>query len=165
MYKKLVYCGKTHCCIASLCPEIKEHSIVINGFSKAYAMTGWRIGYSAAPPPSARRILHLQHTTFVQWAALEALEGEDGSVERMVEEFSKRREYVYGRLSAMDGIVCPPSEGAFYFFPRMEAYYGKTWKGEQSRTPPTWTSSCWSRPTWWWSSGAAFEGDGCVRVA
>jgi aspartate aminotransferase len=131
VYEKLIYGDGRHICIASLSPEARDHTIVVNGFSKAYAMTGWRIGYSASPIDVAASIRSLQgHTTsnstsFVQWAALAALQGSPESIEKMNRAFAERREYLIGRLQAMPGITCANSQGAFYLMPDVSSYFGK----------------------------------------
>ncbi|MDD2503822.1 MAG: pyridoxal phosphate-dependent aminotransferase [Clostridia bacterium] len=131
VYEKLIYDGCKHICIASLSEDIKAHSIIINGFSKAYAMTGWRIGYSAAPLDVAKGIASLQghttsnSTTFVQWAALEALEGPSETIEFMRKKFDERRVYLLERLRNMPGITCSKADGAFYLMPDISSYFGK----------------------------------------
>ncbi len=131
VYEKLTYDGVKHICVASLSKEAYEHTILINGFSKAYAMTGWRCGYSAAPGEYSAGIKAIQShstsnsTTMVQWAAIEALNNNDDTVEAMVEEFSRRRDYVYSRLAAMPGIKCRKAEGAFYLLPDVNVYFDK----------------------------------------
>jgi len=119
IYEKLVY-GKEHISIGSL-PDMLERTITINGFSKAFAMTGWRLGYVAAPDNIiANMDKVMQHsvgnvTTFSQWGGVAALTGDQSCVESMRQEFEKRRKYVIGRLSAM-GLATAPAEGAFYAF-------------------------------------------------
>ena len=131
VYEKLIYGGSRHVCIASFSPEAREHTIVVNGFSKAYAMTGWRIGYSASPADVASSIRSLQgHTTsnstsFVQWAALAALNGSPSFIDDMNRAFAERRQYLIERLKAMPGITCANAEGAFYLMPDVSSYFGK----------------------------------------
>lgn len=131
VYEKFIYGAGKHVCIASLGEKYLEHSVVVNGFSKAYAMTGWRIGYSASAPDVAAAIRSLQgHTTsnstsFVQWASIAALEGPQQFVDEMKSEFAKRRETVLKKLRSMSGIECPESEGAFYLMPDVSSFYGK----------------------------------------
>ncbi|MDR1731600.1 MAG: pyridoxal phosphate-dependent aminotransferase [Synergistaceae bacterium] len=131
VYEKLIYGQSRHVSIASLSKDIREHTITVNGFSKAYAMTGWRIGYSASPSDVAASIRSLQgHTTsnstsFVQWAALAALKGSQQSIEEMKSEFAQRRLYMAERLRALPGVACANSEGAFYLMPDVSSYYGK----------------------------------------
>lgn len=139
VYEKLIYGDTEHVCIASFSPEAYDHTIVINGMSKAFAMTGWRIGYSAAPKEIAAGINAIQgHTTsnsatFTQWAAMTALQSCEGEIQRMVGEFKKRKDYCYDRLVHMPGITCKNVDGAFYLLPDVSAYYGKQFQGNMIR--------------------------------
>lgn len=107
--------------IASL-PDMKERCIVLNGFSKSMAMTGWRLGYIAAPvnmiEPMNRLSFYMTAgaTTFVQYAGVTALEEEDGSIERMRQEFKRRRDYLVAEINKMKNFSCQMPEGAFYIF-------------------------------------------------
>lgn len=120
IYEKLVYEGAEHVSIASLSPEAYDLTITINGFSKAYSMTGWRLGYTAAPEPIARVMDSLQsHSTsnpcsFAQKGGLAALKGDQQCVSDMREEFNIRREYMYSRLAAIPRISAVKPLGAFY---------------------------------------------------
>lgn len=136
IYEKLIYGESKHICPAALSSEIYEHTIVINGFSKAYSMTGWRIGYTAAPKDIAKAIDDLQghttsnSTTFVQYAALEALdEKNDASVEAMKVEFNKRRKYLLDFLRSIPDVTCADAGGAFYLMPNVSKYYGRSYNG------------------------------------
>ena len=128
IYEKLVY-GEKHISIASISPEIKERTITINGVSKAYAMTGWRIGYLGAPKNIAKGILDFQgHMTsnpnsIAQYATIAALEMDKGIIESMRKEFEKRRDYMYEALSKIKGFKLPPKpEGAFYIYVNIEEF-------------------------------------------
>ena len=131
IYEKLLYGESRHISLAALSEEFYRRTIVINGMSKAYRMTGWRIGYSAAPADIAKGISALQghvtsnSTTFVQWSAIEALERGEADVEAMVEEFVKRRDYAYQRALALPHVKCTRPDGAFYLMPDVSWYYGK----------------------------------------
>ncbi|RJX18127.1 MAG: pyridoxal phosphate-dependent aminotransferase [Ammonifex sp.] len=131
IYEKLIYDGARHTSIAAVSPEIKERTIVVNGVSKAYAMTGWRIGYAAAPAGVAKAMTGLQsHCTsnpdsIAQAAALEALRGPQQSLSTMVAAFAERREYILQRLDQVPGIKCGRPGGAFYVFPDVSAYFGR----------------------------------------
>ncbi|MCM8764737.1 MAG: pyridoxal phosphate-dependent aminotransferase [Candidatus Omnitrophica bacterium] len=120
VYEKLVYEGKKHISIASLNDEIKKLTVVVNGVSKTYAMTGWRIGYLAAEIPLAKAIANIQSqttsnpTSFVQKAAMEAIMADQAPVKKMVEEFEKRRNYIIENISPLIK-YCRP-DGAFYLF-------------------------------------------------
>ena len=137
IYEKLIYDGLEHVSIASLSDELKERTVVINGVSKAYAMTGWRIGYAAAPVEIAKKMASLQShatsnpTSIAQAASVAALNGDQKPVEDMKREFVKRRDYMLNRLLNIDGITCPKPGGAFYLFPNVSAYFGKAYKGKQ----------------------------------
>ncbi|MFY8215965.1 MAG: pyridoxal phosphate-dependent aminotransferase [Chthoniobacterales bacterium] len=120
IYEKIVYDGAEHVSIASLTPEAYDLTITVNGFSKAYSMTGWRLGYLGAPEPLAKAIDSMQsHSTsnpcsFAQKGGLAALKGDQQFVTDMVEEFNIRREYMYNRLSSISGISAVKPQGAFY---------------------------------------------------
>ena len=120
IYESLTYDGAEHVSVASLTPEARDLTITVNGFSKAYAMTGWRIGYLGAPEKIAKAIDSLQsHSTsgpcsFAQKGALAALTGSQQCVAEMREEFNIRREYIYERLSAIHNVTAVKPKGAFY---------------------------------------------------
>ena len=120
IYEKLIYDDMEHISIGSLSPEAHDLTITINGFSKAYAMTGWRLGYLGAPDAIAKAIDSLQsHSTsnpcsFAQKGALAALQGDQQAVIDMRDEFSVRRDYMYDRVSKMTNISVAKPEGAFY---------------------------------------------------
>ncbi len=122
IYEHLIYGGEKHVSMASLSKELYELTITINGFSKGYAMTGWRLGYSAAPTAIANAIKLIQDhtasnaTTFCQYGAIEALKGDQSFIDDLREEYDFRRQYVYGRLSQMPKIKVVEPKGAFYFF-------------------------------------------------
>lgn len=171
VYEKLVYDGARHCCIAALSPEIKAHTIVINGFSKAYAMTGWRIGYSASDAAIARGIASLQghttsnSTTFVQWAALEALQGQQDTIELMRQKFDERRVYLLKRLRAMPGIRCANASGAFYLLPDVSDYYGKRCGDRVIQNSVDFCGYLLEEARLAIVPGAAFEAPDTVRIA
>jgi aspartate aminotransferase len=123
VYEKIIY-GAKHHSIGSLIPD---RTITINGFSKAYAMTGWRLGYATAPAPILQGMLKIQQhsvsnaTSFVQRAGVEALRGDQGAVRAMVVEFKKRRDIMINGLRKM-GIECAPPRGAFYAFAKVSQF-------------------------------------------
>ncbi len=122
IYEHLVYDEAEHVSIASLSPDLYDLTITINGFSKGYAMTGWRLGYSAAPQAIADSIRLIQDhtcsnvTSFAQYGAIEALEGDQSFIADLREEYDFRRQYVYDRLCKMPKIKVVEPKGAFYFF-------------------------------------------------
>lgn len=137
VYEKFLYDGAEHISIASLNDEIKDLTVVINGVSKSYAMTGWRLGFSAAPVKITSAMNKIQgHTTsnansVAQMAALEALTGSQESVVKMCNEFEKRRAYIVDVLDEIEGITCSSPEGAFYAFPNIQSFFGKKYKNYQ----------------------------------
>lgn len=136
IYEKIIYDGFEHISIASLGKEIKAITLVANGVSKAYSMTGWRIGYTAGPKEiiSAMSNIQSQSTSnpasVSQKAAIEALRGPQDSVKKMVEEFDRRRKYMVKRLNRMEGVSCIMPRGAFYAFPNVSSFYGKNFDGK-----------------------------------
>lgn len=134
VYEDLVY-GTSFASLASLGPEMYALTVVVTAVSKSYAMTGWRIGCAAGPAEVIAAQSRLQsHSTsgansIAQVAALAAITGDQSSVEEMRVEFDRRRKYMVQRLQALEGVVCPEPLGAFYTFPRVSAYYGRSLNG------------------------------------
>jgi aspartate/methionine/tyrosine aminotransferase len=118
-----------HVCFASL-PGMRDKTVTINGFSKAYAMTGWRLGYLAAPEWIAKAAAKVQGqttsapSTISQHAGLAALEMNRESIQFMVDAFRDRRDFMLAALQRIEGVVCPKPEGAFYLFPDVSSYFG-----------------------------------------
>lgn len=130
IYEKLIYDGAEHHSIAALGDDIKKLSIVVNGVSKAYSMTGWRIGYAGATAEVIDGMNKVQSqevshpSSISEKAAVEALEGPQDLVEEMRMAFDQRRRYMVERLNAIDGVDCTLPLGAFYAYPDVSAYYG-----------------------------------------
>jgi aspartate aminotransferase len=128
IYEKLVYEGAKHVSIGSFSDEILKLTVTVNGFSKAYSMTGWRLGYFAAPSEIVKCVNALQShstsgpNTFAQFGGVEALTGPQDAVEEMRAAFEARREYLYERLTAIDGITCVKPGGAFYVLPNISSF-------------------------------------------
>lgn len=135
IYAQLLYDGLTYTSIANLGAEIKKLTIVINGVSKSYAMTGWRIGYSACEPAIAKAMADMQsHVTsnpnsIAQKAAVEALRGPQESIEAMRVEFEKRRNVMWERINRIPGFSARKPQGAFYVFANVSGLFGKTIRG------------------------------------
>jgi aspartate aminotransferase len=133
-YEALTYEGR-HVSIASLSAEVKARTIVVNTCSKAYAMTGWRIGYAGGPKPIIRAMTDVQSqvtsnpTSVAQWAAVEALGGPQDEVATMAGEFDRRRRVIIEALNAIPGVSCVMPKGAFYAFPNVSGLFGKRGKG------------------------------------
>ena len=128
IYEKMVYGGVEQASMASFGPDFYDHTITVNGFSKTFAMTGWRLGYAAAPKPFAKVLTSLQShmasapNTFAQWGAVAALREAAPDVATMVKAFAARRDRIYELISAIPGIKCPKPQGAFYVFPNITAF-------------------------------------------
>lgn len=130
IYEKLVYDGAKHVSIAAL-PGMKERTITLNGFSKCYSMTGWRLGYVAAPVEFIKAMVRVHAyintcaPSFVQEAGITALEKGEPDVQKMVQEYQRRRDYTVSAINAIDGLSCKTPGGAFYIFVNIKAL-GKT---------------------------------------
>lgn len=133
IYEKLVYDGERHFSIASISKDVRDKCILINGFSKAYAMPGWRVGYSAGPKDVIKASKAIQsHMTSAtcsisQKAALAALIGPQEELCEMVAEYDRRRQYMMKRMRTLGGMRCEMPKGTFYLLPDSSAYVGKAW--------------------------------------
>ena len=131
-YESLTFEGR-HVSIAALAPEVKARTFVVNTCSKAYAMTGWRIGYAAGPRELIRAMTDVQSqvtsnpSSVAQWAAVEALSGAQDEVAKMAGEFDRRRRLIVGGLNALPGLSCVMPKGAFYAFANISGLFGRTW--------------------------------------
>jgi aspartate aminotransferase len=132
MYEHLVYDDFTFCTPAEVEPALYDRTLTVNGVSKAYAMTGWRIGYAAGPVELIKAMGKIQSQStsnpcsVSQWAAVEALTGPQDYIAENNKVFQRRRDLVVGMLNAADGIECPVPEGAFYVYPSIKGCIGKT---------------------------------------
>ena len=132
IYEKLLYDGVLHFSIASLGSNIKNKTIVVNGLSKAYAMTGWRIGYAAGPKEIIKAMTNIQSqstsnpTSIAQKASVEALTGPQDFINTMLTEFDMRRKFLINELNSIPGMSCLTPTGAFYAFPNTSRIYGKS---------------------------------------
>ena len=132
IYEKLLYDGVLHFSIASLGSNIKNKTIVVNGLSKAYAMTGWRIGYAAGPKEIIKAMTNIQSqstsnpTSIAQKASVEALTGPQDFINTMLTEFDMRRKFLINELNSIPGMSCLTPTGAFYAFPNTSKIYGKS---------------------------------------
>lgn len=131
IYEKLIYGDDKHISIASLSEDAYNRTIVINGVSKSYSMTGWRIGYAAGNEKVIKLMVNMQsHTTsnpnsIAQYASIEALNGDQRTVEVMKQEFKARRDYMINKINSIKGIYCSEPEGAFYVMINISGLYGK----------------------------------------
>ena len=132
IYEHLVYDDFAFTTPAAVEPKLKDRTLTLNGVSKAYSMTGWRIGYAGGPAPLIKAIATLQSQStsnpcsISQWAALEALKGPQGFLKDWIKSFQERRDLVVSMLNQANGIDCPTPEGAFYVYPSCAGCIGKT---------------------------------------
>ncbi len=135
IYMKFLYKGTPYTHISSFGPEVKERTILINGVSKTYAMTGWRIGYTGGPEEIIAAMTHIQSQTtscpnsIAQMASIEALRGRQEVIQEMVDEFDRRRCRIVEGLQAIEGLRCFDPMGAFYVFPNVSAFFGESHRG------------------------------------
>jgi len=171
IYEKLVYDNFKFISIAQVSPQAKELTIVINGVSKAYAMTGWRIGYTAGPKDiiSAMSKIQSQSTSnacsISIKAAVEALNGSQECVENMRKEFEKRRDYIVTRLNSIHGITCRKPEGAFYVFPNIKELLGKTFDSKTINTDLEFADYLINYAKIAVVPGTAFGAEGYIRLS
>jgi aspartate aminotransferase len=131
MYEHIAYAPFTFATPAEVEPRLIDRTLTVNGVSKAYAMTGWRIGYAAGPRHLVKAMVTIQSQStsnpcsISQWAAVEALTGPQDYIAEAAAAFRRRRDFVLERLNAIDGIECPKPEGAFYVYPSIAGLIGK----------------------------------------
>ena len=137
IYDHIRFDGRSPENVASIMPEAKDHVVVVNGVSKTYAMTGWRIGYLAGPEAIVKAATKIQSqstsnpNSIAQKATLAALTGPQDGVREMRDAFLQRRKYIVERLRAIPGVSCTEPEGAFYVFPNLSSYYGREASGRK----------------------------------
>jgi aspartate/methionine/tyrosine aminotransferase len=171
IYEKLVYDGFRFASIASLGKAIKEKTVLVNGVSKAYSMTGWRLGYAAGPKEIISAMGKVQsHNTsnassVSQMAALEALKGPQMDVARMASEFQRRRNYVIQQLKMIPNVSCMEPRGAFYVFPNFSSYYDKEHEGMLIRNSYGLTYYLLKYANVAVVPGDAFGNDDCIRFS
>jgi len=171
IYEKLIYDGFEHVSIASLGDEIKQRTLVVNGISKSYAMTGWRIGFAAGPKDIINAMTNIQSqstsnpASISQKAAVEALTGTQDFISKMVSEFDKRRKYMVERLNNIKGVTCIKPVGAFYAFPNVSSYYGRSFKGNSIKSSMDLSAYLLDEAKVAVVPGAAFGDDRYIRLS
>ena len=171
IYEKLTYDGFKHVSIASLDNEIKARTIVVNGLSKAYAMTGWRIGYAAGPKEIIKAMTNIQSqstsnpTSIAQKAAVEALKGPQDFITTMRDEFDRRRKFLIGELNSVPGISCLSPTGAFYAFPNMSKLYEKSTDDRHISSSSDLALYLLEEAKVALVPGEAFGDDSCIRLS
>jgi aspartate aminotransferase len=171
IYEKLIYGNRRHVSIAGISQDAYSRTIVINGVSKTYAMTGWRIGYCAADKDIIKLMSNVQsHTTgnpnsIAQYAALAALNGENSQIENMMDEFKKRREYMIEKIDSIEGLSCLKPEGAFYVMLNISKTFGKTIDGHSIGNSLEFSSLLLEKEKVAVVPGLGFGIDGYVRLS
>ncbi|MDY7032606.1 MAG: pyridoxal phosphate-dependent aminotransferase [Thermodesulfobacteriota bacterium] len=171
VYEKLVYDNFTFTSIASLGEDIKDLTVVVNGVSKAYSMTGWRIGYAAGPKEIISSMSMIQGqstsnpTSIAQKASTEALRDSEDAVMMMVKEFDERRTYMVERLNSIDGIACLMPAGAFYAFPRVSNLFQMSFRGKKMNNSTIMADFLLDTARVAVVPGAAFGDDDHVRLS
>jgi aspartate aminotransferase len=171
IYERLIYGDNRFVSFPTARPGLQERTIVVNGVSKAYAMTGWRIGWTLSPANVAKAMADLQSQetsnpcSISQYAALAALEGPQQCVEDMVREFARRREFVRRRIAEMPGVSCPEMAGAFYAFMNIRQHLGKTYNGARCNTSADWCLALLEQQNVATVMGSAFGAEGYARLS
>jgi aspartate aminotransferase len=171
IYEKMLYADFSFANIAMVEPLMKNRTIVVNGVSKAYAMTGWRIGYAAGPEEiiAAMNKIQSQNTSnpasISQKAAVEALSGDQEAVYRMVSEFRKRRDIIVQLLNDIPGVKCLSPEGAFYVFPNVSEIYGRSYGGKKISSSTELIDYLLDKANVAAVPGAAFGNDDYIRLS
>jgi aspartate aminotransferase len=171
IYEKLTYDKISYFSLASVSQNMKNKTVLINGLSKAYAMTGWRIGYAAGDKGIIKRAVKLQgHSTtnaptISQYAGIEALEGPQDEIKNMHQEFERRRDFVYDKLQKINGIKCAKPQGAFYVFPNISAYLNSTYNGNRIRNSNDLAYFLLNEAKVVLIPGAAFGSDNHIRIS
>jgi len=173
IYEKLIYDNAKHLSMASLSDEVKEKIITINGVSKSYAMTGWRIGYAAGPEEIIKGMSKIQgHSTsnpnsIAQKASVEALNGKQDTIEEMRKAFDERRKYMVRKLNEIEGISCLTPAGAFYAFPNVSKILEREieYNGKKINNSFNLSNFILKKAEVALIPGSAFEAEGYLRLS
>ena len=171
IYEKLIYDGRKHLSIAQLGEQIKAQTFIVNGMSKAYAMTGWRIGYVAGPRHEISAMASFQSqatsnaNTIAQYAAMKALEGDQTCVDEMVAEFQKRRDLMVERINQIPNLSCRKPQGAFYIMMNIKKVLGMSYNGRLLESSMDFAELLLAEKQVAVVPGAAFEAEGFCRLS
>jgi aspartate aminotransferase len=171
IYEKIIYANFPFTNIATVEPKMKDRTIVVNGVSKAYAMTGWRIGYAAGPEQIIAAINKIQSqntsnpASISQKAAVEALNGDQSVVGKMVSEFRIRRDVIVQMLNDIPDVKCFSPEGAFYVFPNVSKIYGRSFHGKKITNSTELIEYLLDEANVATVPGAAFGSDSHIRLS
>ena len=170
IYEKIIFDGEEHFSIGAV-DFLKDKTITVNGVSKAYSMTGWRIGYAGGPKEIIKLARNLQsHSTsnaasISQAAAQAALSNHSPEIDKMVVEFKKRRDFIVSELNKISGVKCPLPKGAFYVFYDVSSYYGKSVNGMEIKDSTSFCNYVLNEQNVGLVPGVAFGNDNCVRMS
>lgn len=171
IYSRLTYSGASHVSIASLGKDIRNLTFVVNGVSKTYSMTGWRIGFAAGPLEAMKAVGRLQSqstsnpTSIAQEASIAALTGDQGVVGEMHEEFDERRKIMVCGLNGIPGVACREPHGAFYCFPNVKELFGRTLGDSEITGSSALAEVCLEKANVAIVPGEAFGTDEFVRLS
>ncbi|MCH7949307.1 MAG: pyridoxal phosphate-dependent aminotransferase [Candidatus Dadabacteria bacterium] len=171
IYEKIIYNGFKHVPVASLGEDIKKSTILVNGVSKTYSMTGWRIGYAAGDKEVISAMSKLQGqstsnpTSISQWAAVAAFTGPHQIIEDRTKEFEQRKNYIVQKLNDIPEISCFSPQGAFYVFPNISGYFGKAFNGKVIKDSLDFTEFILEEAKVAVVPGVAFGSDDHVRIS
>lgn len=171
IYERLIYAPHRFASFPTVRDGLQQRTVVVNGVSKAYAMTGWRIGWTLSPKNVAVAMADLQSqetsnpASISQYAALAALEGPQECVDEMREEFARRREFVAGRIREIRGLSAPEMAGAFYAFVNIRSHLGRTYGGKRIENSAQWCLALLDEQSVATVMGSAFGAEGYVRIS
>jgi aspartate aminotransferase len=171
IYERLVYGHHRFASFATVRPGLADRTLTINGVSKAYAMTGWRIGWTLAPLNIAKAMDSLQSqetsnpSSVSQYAALAAVSGPQGCVDEMLAQFAARREFVCQRIAGLRDVSCPEMGGAFYAFMNIRAHLGRKYQGVDVKTSSQWCLELLAQQGVATVQGSAFGAEGYARLS
>ena len=171
IYEKLLYGEEGHISIASISEDAYNRTIVINGVSKAYAMTGWRLGYAASSEEITKLMSNIQsHTTsnpcsISQYASVEALNGDQSEVENMKKQFKARRDFMVDRINSINNLSCVKPEGAFYVMVNISKVLGKEFDGKVIKDSLTFSDLLLEKEKVAVIPGIAFGVDNFIRLS
>ena len=171
IYDKIIYDGAKHTPVASLGEDVKKATILVNGASKTYSMTGWRIGFAAGDKDVIKAMANIQGqstsnpTSIAQWAAVSAYASPQDLITQRTAEFEKRKNYIVDRLNSIPGIKCVSPKGAFYAFPNVSACYGKSFNGKAVNSSLDFTGFLLDEAKVAVVPGDSFGADSNVRIS
>ncbi|MDO4484190.1 MAG: pyridoxal phosphate-dependent aminotransferase [Clostridia bacterium] len=171
IYEKLIYDGQKHLSIANLGEEIKAQTFIVNGVSKSYAMTGWRIGYVAGPRNVIKAMTNYQShassnaNSIAQYAALKAISGDQSCVNEMVAEFERRRNAMCERINSIEGVSCKKPQGAFYIMLNIKELLGRSYNGRVLEGSMDFAELLLAEKQVALVPGVAFEAEGYCRLS